>query len=340
MPASQSLTRNIDRTLAFTDETLLPGVRHLQFNHSPAGFIFAGDAINPEDGGGTLRGAGKRTQTGGAKVQINHSVSKNSTVRWMAGPFSEFDTTPQDFVRRSEANWKHKSGTRTFSLTDELINVGEDAHTDQVTEETMNVMGTMVEGVAQGFYNGSGIAITGAESLIGAADQVQGLSGLTYDVWNSPGLSPQGTAAGSISFAGGGFAATGIVNWRKAYVNASKGMRTPNLLLTTKDIMNFYEGTLVAQERYNAPAAIGDAGFETLAFKRAPVLADELCTAGLTLFLNLDVIYLVVLMGADFAFQEWINAGKQETRTSELAFKGQLVIEDRRLCNKVEGQTA
>lgn len=340
MAASQSLTRNIDRELAFTDEALDRDVKHIQFQHSPAGFVFLAEAMNPEDGGAPLQGAGKRTQVGGQKVQINHAVEGNSTVRRMTGAWDTYDTTPQDFVRRSEASWAHASGTRVLSLTDELINTGPAAIADIQTEETFNVMGSLVEQEAEDVYSGSGTGMTGLDSLIGANDTVQGLSGATYGRWNSRGVSARGTAAASVSFAGGAFSATGITNWRIAYNNSSEGMRQPGLMLTDWAVHQYYEAALTPQERYSAPASTGDAGFTSLQFKRAPVIADSLATSGVTYFLNLDVVYAKVLAGADFAFQPWVHAQNQETRASELVFKGQMCVEDRRLVNKVTSQTA
>ena len=65
MATAQSLTRNIDRLTAFTNEKVLPGVKHLQFQNDPVAWIFLGDPIDPQYGGSLpLQGAGKRTYSG------------------------------------------------------------------------------------------------------------------------------------------------------------------------------------------------------------------------------------------------------------------------------------
>ena len=343
MATAQSLTRNIDRTLAYTDETLVPDVKFLQFQKSPAAEIFLGDEVDQSVSGGmsVLRGAGKRVQTGGAKVQINHAVESNSTVQMMAGAWSTYDTTPQDFVRRSEADWKHGSGTRTLSLTDELINTGPDAIADHLATETRNVMGSAVDLWAVQVYSGSSAnEITGLDSLIGAGDTVQGLSGATYAVWNSRGLSARNTAAASVSFASGSFAAQGISDMRIGYDNASEGSNQPNVILSDYTERQYYEGTLVPAERYAAPASVGDASFQRLLFRGAAWLPDPNATSGVIYLVNTDCTYVKFLAGADFQFQPWKHATQQESRTSELVTKGQTCIDDRRLSNKLTGVIA
>ena len=92
----------------------------------------------------------------------------------------------------------------------------------------------------------------------------------------------------------------GLADMRDAYTNCSYGNIQPHVVLTTEDVHQFYEGSLVAQERYTAPADRGDAGFISLAFKRVPVYADVFCPSGRVFFLNLDYVKCVFLSGGDF----------------------------------------
>jgi hypothetical protein len=339
MAASQSLTRNIDRLTAFTNETVLPGVKHLQFSNDPAAWVFLGDTLDPANGSaGTLRGAGKRTYSGSTIIQVSHAVEANSTAKRMAGPWDTFDTTPQDFVRRSEANVKHYSDTITLSLTDELANRGPEVVADQLREETSNALGSLLQLCVQDVFAGSlSTAVTGLDSLISANDSVQGLSGATYSVWNSRGNLARGTAVASITFTGGSFATRGISDFIAAYNNATEGMRSPNVILTTWDVHAFYENKLMQFERFTAGngSATGNPTFGSLAFRKAAVMASPNATSGVAYFLNTDCIYADFLAGADFTAQPFVQASTQEAKSSELVAKFQMVIEDRRLNNKL-----
>jgi hypothetical protein len=341
MAASQTLSRTIDRELFNTDEARIAGVKNLAFQSSVVAAIALGE--NPDDMAGqrVMAGQAKRSQDGGQKIQVDHIVEQNSTVGAMASGWSTYDTTPQDFGRRSEANWKHYSGTRTISLFDTLINKGPAKRSDLITNETTVVMNTMVEVVARDFIAGSAAAeMTGMDSIVSANDTVQGFSGATYANWNSRGVTARGTVAASVTFASGSFAAQGIADMRTAYTNCTEGARVANVIVTTYDIYNFYEGQLVAQQRYGADDKVGNASFNALQFRQARMYGDPFVTSGVMHFWNTNVLYVVVLEGADFAFQPWKDATNQESKSSELVFKGQTICEDRRLVNKLTAITA
>ena len=341
MAISQTLSRTIDRELFSTDEARIPGIKLIAFQSSVMASVFFGEDPDDQSGVRLMSGQGKRTQEGGQKVQVDHVVEGNSTVGAMASGWSTYDTTPQDFGRRSEANWKHYSGTRTLSLTDTLINRGPAARSSLVTTETRVVMATMLEVLVQDLFSGSASSeLTGLDSIISANDTVQGFSGASFTKWNSRGVSARGTVPASVSFASGSFAAQGIADMRAAMTNCTEGGRTANLIVTPYDPFNFYEGQLVAQQRYGADDKIGNASFNGLQFRQARVYGDPFATSGVMYFLNTDAVYVKYLAGADLEFQPWKDATNQEAKSSELVFKGQVVCEDRRLINKLTGITA
>jgi hypothetical protein len=341
MAVSQTLSRQIDRELFYSDEARIPGIKNIAFQSSVIGAVAFGENPDTQAGQRVMAGMAKRTQTGGQKVQVDHVVEQNSTVQAMASGWSTYDTSPQDFGRRSETNWKHYSGTRTLSLTDTLINQGVAARASIVTTETEVVMSTMVEVATRDFISGSASSeFTGLDSIIGANDTVQGLSGASFPNWNSRGISARGTAAASVSFASGSFASQGVADMRLAMTNATEGARMPNIIFSTYDIYNFYEGQLVNQQRYGSDDRIGNASFTGLQFRNARFYGDPFATSGVIYFWNTDALYFVTLGGADFSFQPWKDATTQEAKSSELVLKGQVVCNDRRLVNKLTGVTA
>lgn len=341
MAASQTLSRQIDRELFYTDEVRINGIKNIAMQSSVIGAIFLGE--NPDDDAGTrvMAGMGKKIQIGGQKPQMDHIVEQNSTVGAMASGWATYDTTPQDFGRRSEANWKHYSGTRTISLTDTLINTGPAARSSLVDTETRVLYSSMVEDVTRDVISGAGATLlTGLDSIISANDTVQGLSGATFINWNSRGLSARGTAPASVSFASGSFAGQGIADMRTAMTNATEGGRMPNVIFSTYDIYNFYEGQLVSQQRYGSDDKVGNASFNALQFRNAKFYGDPFATSGVVYFINTDAVQVVCLGGADLTFQPWKDATNQEAKSSELVFKGQTMVGDRRLLNKMTAVTA
>ena len=342
MPAAQTINEAINRQSVYSDRHILPGIKNIAFQHSPLAAIYLGNLLDEMFGGVRMNGEAKRSQVGGLRVDIQHNVSQNTTAKRMAGPWAKYDTTPQDTIRRSQANWTHYSATDTISNYDKLINQGADKIADIVTEQSRVTFSSLLElsvkDVVNG-GNGAADAATGLDEIISAGDSVQGLSGATYTNWNSRGVSARGTAPASVSFASGAFASQGVDDMRTAWLNASEGMVQPNVVTTTSDIFAAYEATIVPQERYSAPATTGNASFVALAFKTAPVLWDPFETSGVIRFHNTEACYIKVLSGADFEYDDWVKAGEQEAMSREMMLKFQLCAEDRRLVNKLTGVT-
>jgi hypothetical protein len=196
-----------------------------------------------------------------------------------------------------------------------------------------------VDIVADSLYDQQTLGPTGLEQLAAANDSVQGLNGSTYANFNARGVSARGTAVGSVSFASGSFSAQGVADMRTSYNNASEGALAPRIGLTTYSVLEFYEGAIVPQERYTSPQ-MGNLSFMNLAFKDAVVVGDPKCTSGTLYWVNPSNCYAVALDGANFNNGEAHRAEKQEATNMQIMWKGQLVTEDRRLVNKMNGITA
>ena len=213
-----------------------------------------------------------------------------------------------------------------------------------VEEEMRDGANSLADLLGTHLYSNSSVAsrVEDLQSLISANDSVHGLSGATYENWNSRGLSARGTAASAVSFAGGSFATQGLSDMRIAYNNASDGTNmVPDVILTTYDVEQFYEGKLQAQERFT-PGSLADAGFRFLAFKQAADIPDAKCPSGHQYFLNIGggTIYLAVLAGADFGSTPFQMPDTQRVRVSKVFVTCELVIVDRKRNNKITGITA
>ncbi len=334
-----SESRSFDRTLEFTRDAIMREVKDLAFDHSPLLSMMAGRLLNAEFGTVRMAGRGKQVQVGGESVRIRHNLGKNTTAKTLTGPWDTVDTSPSDTVRGSRANWTHYSSTVTLSATDLIINRGADALSSLLDFEVRNSVTSLADLLGDHIYSGSaGTQVTGIDTLIGTGT-VQGLAPATYTEFASRGLSARGTAVASVSFASGSFATQGISDMRTLWLNASEGAIQPQVTLSDYTTFSRYEGSLQAQERFTS-TGLGDAGFQSLAFKTAPFMPDSKATSGSLYMLNLDFLKLIVLQGADFDAGPFTEAEQQEAKTSKVMWKGQLVIMDRRFCNRMTSITA
>jgi len=337
---AQSETRNVDRILAFTRDSIEREVKDQSFNHSPLLAAFTGKLLG-EYGSDGVAGRAKQVQSGAESIVVRMNLGKNTGAKRKSGPWDTNETAPSDTVRNSRANWKFYSVPVTLSDHEVRVNVGPEALSSVAKHEAGNAMRSLGDLIATDAYDDNGIAtaVLGMDSLISANDAVQGLSGATYADFNSRGVSARGTVASAVSFAGGSFTAVGLENMRIAWNNASEGSIQPNAIFTTWDAFAFYESRLQAQERYTNTSK-ADGGFTQLAFKSAPIFPDAYCPSGSMFFVNWDSIKLVALSGADFNMGDFVRVQNQSARVAQIEFTGNVVIQSRRFLNKLTGIVA
>ena len=340
---AQTISRSDLRVWAFTRDRFVAGNRDHVYSHSPSVAVFFNKTLG-DYGGVRMRGAGHKVDVGGHAVLIRVRLGKHAGSKAMAGPWDTHSTSPDDNTRLAEANWKHYSGALVISEYDRAVNSGEEAMASFVEDQTESVMLSLADTLGDDMWTtASGTDdITSIDSLISAGgDAVQGLDGDTYTYYNARGLSARGTAVGSVSFSSGSFAAQGISDMRRAFNNASEGSKQPNCIFTDHQSHERYEGALQPLERFQGAVRTADGSFQALAFRTVPVLADPKVTSGYMYFLRVgsDGIQARILSPFDFRFAPFKPAANQEAFISELQWKGQIAVYDRRCNNKMTGIT-
>ena len=344
--ASQTITRNDLRAYAYARNTWMDGNRDHVYSHSPALAIFLGRDLG-NFGAVTMRGRGVDTVPGGHTGMIRVRLGKHAGSKRMAGAWDTHSTSPDENTRLGEFNYKDYSGALVISEKDKATHRGPDAMGSFVGNQTEEVTLSLADTLATDLWATSPAsnAITSIDDLVSAASEtasVQNLSGSTYDNYNSRGVSARGTVGGSISFASGPFSTQGIADMRTCFNNASEGSIQPNVVFVEYATHERYEGALQPQERYAAPARLGDASFQALAFRTVPVMADPNVASGYLYMLRVgsDGIQMKVLNGYNLQFAPFKPGSNTETFVSELMWKGQLIIHNRRyVSNTLTGIT-
>lgn len=342
---SQTYSISDFRAYADTQDAFTPGVVDAVYSHSPTlGIILGRD--RGEFGGVQLRGRGSKDQEGGVSVLIHVNLGAHAGAKRGASAWDTHNVDPDDNTRRAQANWRFYTHGLAISNHDLRQNRGIPAMSSFLERQTRLVTLAKAQIMAEDIHSTASPtnAMTSLDSLIGANDTLQLLSGSTYDNWNSRGLSARGTAAASISFGSGSFAAQGLPDFRTAFHNASEGMQQPDVIITDYATHERYEGSLQPLERFQGAVNVADGSFQALAFKGKPVLADPDCASGAAYFISLDSddgVYFKTLSGANF---EWDPEGfkrssNQTVMVRVLETTGQLCIGNRRRSNKLTGIT-
>jgi len=339
--AAQTFSRTDLRKFAFTQDAIMAEVRDHVFSHSPTLMLLASRDLG-EFGGVPMRGAGHATRSGGFSVVVRARLGEHAGAKAGASDFDTHNVAPDDNVRFAEFNWRFYTHAAVLSEHDLQINRGAEAISSFLEDQTQSPLLATANLLAQHIHSTvtPANAVTSLDDQISANDQNAGLSGATFDPWNSRGVSPRGTAAGAITFASGSFAAQGLSDLRTAHNNASEGLIRPTVVITEYDTHERYEGVLQPSERFQGAVPVADGSFRSLAFRSAPVMADPHCAAGLLYFLRPgpDGIQLIFLDGADFDFGDWKPSSNQNVMVRPLMATCTLVLHNRRYgANKLTG---
>lgn len=111
---------------------------------------------------------------------------------------------------------------------------------------------------------------------------------------------------------------------RTGYNNPSEGTAQPTNIITTQEGFETYEGFLQDQVRHE-DVSMGDAGFQTLMYKAAPIVFDRHCDDGFLYYLNMDYLDFVSLNGRWFEWSDWLVPVNQDAKYKNLYLAGNLV---------------
>lgn len=345
--AGADSSRIYDELLVTTAEHILPGIRENSINASPIASIMCGKigaALSGQIGAdGSPNGPVVR-ETSGESIRANVKLGKNESFQWLPSGYSETNIDTSDTARGSRANFKLGIGTVVISGSEKRKNSGAAQITSLLNHKENDTVSSMVDSVAEALLGtvSAPNAVTSLLAVIGAASDVpslQGLSGATFQNWNSRGVSAKGTAPASISFASGSFASQGVADMRTAFMNAEEGSIRPNCIVTTDAVYRYYEGSLTPGVRFE-DVTMGDLGFQAIKFKAVPIFHEPRMPSGYMLFLNTNFLYMSHLPGAFFNITPAERGLNQDAFVANVLFEANVVCDARKYQNKLTGITA
>ena len=124
----------------------------------------------------------------------------------------------------------------------------------------------------------------------------------------------------------------------RLYGALSIGNDQPDLIICPQVLYDAYETGLQANKRFESDdAGLGNAGFSTLRFKNAAVVADSHCPDGTMLMLNTKYLDFKVHSKRNFSFQDFQKPINQDARTAKIFWMGQLVCTNPRMQGSIVG---
>lgn len=124
-----------------------------------------------------------------------------------------------------------------------------------------------------------------------------------------------------------------------AYNDVSNGKDQPTNILTTQTLYEKYESLLQTNLRHEQ-TEMGDAGFQNLMFKGAPMAFSDNVTSGEVLFMNIKYLELNTLSGVWFKPSDMMQPVNQDVFYKTLLCYGNLTVSNSKRQGKLTGATA
>lgn len=278
----------------------------------------------------------KRLEDGGERIQVPIRIGKNTTAKSYS-KYDLLDTTPQDNVTSSFANWKQVSVSITIARIEERQNSGMSKIMSLFGEKVEDAQLSLQDEVSRQLWaittGNGGKDITGLPAIIAdnpAAGTLQSISRVTNSLWRNKSTDSSATTAAAF-----------LKECRTMWNNCSKGTGGgPDVVIATQTAYEHYEGALDANHRY-VNQAMADIGFDNIRLKGAQVYWDERVpdsenqvqatvdggspSAETMYFLNTEFLEFIVDRETDFINTPFVRPENADARTAQILLYGQLV---------------
>jgi len=286
-----------------------------------------------------LKQAGQiKMVSGGHKIVAPLMYGKNTT----AGSYTGSDvlsTAAQAGITASEWDWKQYAASITIEGIEEAKNNGEEAVIDlldtKITQTTETILENMDEMFLDDGAGNGGKDWNGLKNLAATINNTIGGINASTNTWWNPSVDTSTTSPS-------------IKNLGRRFNTLTVGNDKPNLLLTTQDIYESYEGLIQANQRFQDSKA-ADAGFENLMFKSAPILYDTYVDGGATgagstgnyfYYINTKYLRLVGHTNKWFYATPFKQPENQDVRVAQILCYGNLISTNRKRLGAFTNLTA
>lgn len=281
----------------------------------------------------------KKTLRGGQSITLPVMLAGNTTAESYEG-YDPGDHDPQEGLTLAMFPWKQARASVAISGIEKFQNGGQWASSDllawkvdQATIALQELLNTML------WRFGTGTDWLGLAQIVSTdpANETCGMISTNNTVWQNIAVDD---ASAATTWAGV------RQQMRSTWNQCARGRDRPTILLGDRGLYEYYEGSLVVNERYqNVDVASGE--FEGLMFKGAPFFFDhdkpilnDIGAANTNAneyscyFLNHKHMWLITGEGADFVADDFAKPSDQDAWKTWIYVYGNLVV-DLRAANGV-----
>lgn len=320
-PLNQSFgPGNVDELLTTSLNNMIPGIRDNVFKSNPVlKKLYEG------------WGGGKMRKRGGVGLSHGELYAVNDT----AGSYQRYDvlpTTPQDGMTRDLWAWAQYAVIVSIDgFSERIANAGDSVIEDIMEVKKMQAEESLSLKLETHLFQASPGAkdIQSLATIVASSGTVGSINGSTSTWWAS-------TATTS-----GSFAAQGRSDLTSAFnsISVLNPAGNPELIVSSQTEYQFYESSLVAQERFASNKNL-DIGAMSLTFKGCPWVYSPQATTGTIYLLHPKGLEFIVNSDTDFLVKPFVEPTNQDARTSKILLACSLTTGNRRKLGKLTSVTA
>lgn len=277
-----------------------------------------------------------KERPGGTSITEALLVNKNTTVS-SYGEYDQLNRALQEPLTSAEFNWKLMHGSMTTS--------GYEMFQNQGTAQLIDILKARARQLEISFS----IYLTTTSYTDGSGNGNKDINGLAIAVENGSAWSTYGGIdsnantfwrnqwLGSV----GSFTTSdnGLRKMIQLFNLCSRGGSVPKIIITTRDIFEYFEQTLESRHRI-VDTKDNDIGFPTLYFKGAKVTWCQQCPSGTLYMLNPDFMSFTVGKGRNLSIGELMKSDSQDAYYADAFMIGNLTMSNRARQGVMDGITA
>jgi hypothetical protein len=268
-----------------------------------------------------LNSKGSVTEDGGKRLAKPVLYALNDTVGSYDG-YDLLDTTPQDGFGEAVYDWKQYAGAVTIDGRTERLNSGAAQIINILTAKIEQLRVSMEDDLNSMFWgDGTGNSskdFLGLQAIVKSSGTLGGIDPATETWWKS--RTASGTDLTTID---------GVrdLNTMRNGLRIAKSV--PDFGFTTQTVFEAFEALMAPNIRFES-TAMGDLGFENVAYKGATVLFDNDCPSASWYFLNSKYLQFTKHSGTWLKMGPFVSPVNQDAKTALVISMGELVTDVRR----------
>jgi len=254
---------------------------------------------------------------GGEFIEAPIEYAKNTNAESYAGA-TALTIANVEIATKARLPVRQYNSAITITGVDEAMNKGAGKIIDLVTARTKNSYKSLADLIVTGFFAAQ------ANTKIDGVGGVFAASGAT----TYAGLCPNDFAEWKSNGGAGPTAVNGDLTLAKLQTDwsaCSIDQDTPTLIVTTSDIWDGIEATLIEKNKRYEDKKMANLGFENITLHGKPIVHDSHCTAEALYLFNERYLKVWILGGMNFKFIPFSSPVNSDTKTAHTRWYGNLL---------------